>query len=116
VSLPKAGVHEFNADYARFWKRFIWRCVEYGRGGCVVAHESYQSKPQWIAVGMVGHLDDANTEPDADAVNRIVLPHDFSELLMPLVESGSTMMMTDAPILEHTTGKEMAVISSNPDA
>lgn len=81
-----------------------------------VAHENYANKPQWIGVGMVGHMDDANTLPDSEAVDRIVLPHDFRELLTPHIKSGTTLMVTDAPILEHTTAKEMAVFSSNPDA
>lgn len=81
-----------------------------------VAHESYAHKPQWIAVGMIGHLDDAKTVPDAEAVQRIVFPNDFRELLTPQIKSGTTMMITDAPILEHNTGKDIAVFSSNPDA
>jgi len=81
-----------------------------------VAKESQSGKPMWIGVGLIGHLDDANTVPDPEAVDRVVLPHDFRELLLPHIKSGTTLMVTDAPILEHTTGKEIAVFSSNPDA
>lgn len=81
-----------------------------------VAKQPAGTKTQWISVGMIGHMDDANTLPDPDAVKRIVLPHDFQQKITPLIVSGTTLMVTDAPIMEHTTGKEMAVISSNPDA
>ena len=81
-----------------------------------VAKDTSGSQPQWVAVGITGHMDDANTAPDPDAVRRIVLPHEFRQNLTPLIASGTTLMVTDAPILEHTTGKEMALISSHPDA
>ena len=80
-----------------------------------VAKDTSGSQPQWVAVGITGHMDDANTAPDPDAVRRIVLPHEFRQNLTPLIASGTTLMVTDAPILEHTTGKEMALISSHPD-
>lgn len=81
-----------------------------------VARQTAGTQPQWIAVGIVGHMDDANTLPDPNTVKRIVMPHDFQQYLSPLIASGTTLMVTDAPILEHTTGKEMALLSSHPDA
>lgn len=81
-----------------------------------VAKDTASAKTQWVSVGMVGHMDDANTSPDPEAVKRIVMPQDFQKQLTPLITSGTTLMITDAPILEHTTGKQMSVISSNPDA
>jgi hypothetical protein len=44
------------------------------------------------------------------------MPQDFQQLLLPLVDSGTTMMVTDAPILEHTTGRQLALLSSHPGA
>lgn len=35
--------------------------------------------------------------------------------MAPLLVSGTTLMVTDAPILEETTGKQMGVLSSNPE-
>ena len=72
-------------------------------------------KPTWVGVGLTGHLDDANTTPSTDAMQRIVIPDEFYRDVAPLLASGTTLMVTDAPILEETTGKEMAVISSNPE-
>ena len=76
--------------------------------------EPVGTQPRWTKVGMIGHMDDANTLPDADVVNRIILPQDFQQRLTPLLVSGTTMMVTDAPILENTTGQTMAVLSSHP--
>jgi len=73
------------------------------------------SRPTWMGVGLVGHMDDANTKPSPDAMQRIVIPDEFRHLVLPLLVSGTTLMVTDAPILEETTGKQMAVLSSNPE-
>jgi hypothetical protein len=73
------------------------------------------SRPTWTGVGLIGHMDDANTKPSPDAMQRIVMPDEFRRLVVPLLVSGTTLMVTDAPILEETTGKQMAVLSSNPE-
>ena len=80
----------------------------------LMAQGTGDTQPQWINVGIVGHLDEAGTLPDPQAVQRIVMPPDFQQLLLPLIASGTTLMVTDAPILEHTTGKQLAVLSSHP--
>lgn len=80
-----------------------------------VAREPVANKPKWIGVGVVGHMDDANTSPDPEVVKDLQVPHDFVALVTPLVDTGTTLIVTDAAIMEHTTGKEMAVISSNPE-
>lgn len=79
-----------------------------------VAQDAAGAKTRWTRVGMIGHMDDVNTLPDANVVNRIILPQDFQQQLTPLLASGTTMMVTDAPILEHTTGQKMTVMSSHP--
>jgi hypothetical protein len=79
-----------------------------------VALEAGDKQPQWSRVAMVGHMDGAATLRDPDVVKRIVLPQDFQSLLSPVVAAGTTLMVTDAPILEHTTGKELTLLSSHP--
>ena len=73
------------------------------------------SMPTWVGVGVAGHMDDANVEPSAAGMQRIVIPEEFRRLVVPLLASGTTLMVTDSPILEETTGKQMAVLSSNPE-
>lgn len=73
------------------------------------------SRPTWTGVGVIGHMGDANVQPSIAAVQRIVIPDKFRQDVAPLLVVGSTLMVTDAPVLEETTGKEMAVLSSNPE-
>ena len=82
----------------------------------LVAHESSGESPRWISVGIVGHMDQADTLPDPEIVNRILMPTDFQHLLLPLLQPGTTLMMTDAPVLEHTTGRELALLTSHPES
>ena len=44
------------------------------------------------------------------------MPTDFQHLLLPLLQPGTTLMMTDAPVLEHTTGRELALLTSHPES
>jgi len=70
---------------------------------------------QWVGVGLVGHMGDADTRPDAKVVNEVTIPADFRALLAAEIRPGTTLMVTDAPVLEQTTGLDMAVLSSFPD-
>jgi hypothetical protein len=45
-------------------------------------------------------------------LGRIKIPDAFLQDIQPVMQEGTTMIITDAPILRETTGKEMAVISS----
>jgi hypothetical protein len=81
-----------------------------------MATQAANAQPQWISVGMVGHMDETDTLPDPEVAQRIVMPQDFRSLLLPLLDAGTTLMVTDAPIMEHTTGAELALISSHPNA
>jgi hypothetical protein len=52
----------------------------------------------------------------AGSLSRIKIPDAFLLQIQPLLVEGTTMIITDAPILRKTSGKEMAVISSHPGA
>ena len=69
----------------------------------------------WIGLAITGHMDDSNRPPDPDATKRINLPDAFIHQLTPLLAVGSTMMITDEPALESTTGVHMSVLSSSAD-
>jgi hypothetical protein len=45
---------------------------------------------------------------------RIKIPDAFVQDIQPLIVEGTTMMVTDAPILRKTTGKDVGVLSSHP--
>lgn len=72
------------------------------------------SKPNWIGVGITGHMDEANRALDPNAAKRIHVPDAFLHALIPVLGSGSTLMIIDEPVLESTTGVNLAVLSSSP--
>lgn len=72
-------------------------------------------KPNWIGVGITGHMDEANRAPDPNATKRIHVPDEFLHALTSVLEAGSTLMITDEPVLESTTGVNLAVLSSSPE-
>jgi hypothetical protein len=74
-----------------------------------------RSLHEWFGVGMVGHMGDTGAAPDPKAMARVHIPEQFKALLAAEVRSGTTLMLTDYPVLEHTTGIDMAVLSSYSD-
>ena len=82
----------------------------------LVAHEDAGNSLKWISSPITGHMDDTNALPESELLKQIIIPHDFHAMMLPVIVSGTTLMVTDAPILEHTTGVEMSVMSSHPDA
>jgi len=47
---------------------------------------------------------------------RIVVPPDFARQLYPLLVPGTTLLVTDAPVLEENSGQEMTVMGAgNPN-
>ena len=79
-----------------------------------VTEEGGSSMPVWAGVGISGHMESAEQIPDPEAARRVRLPDEFLYVLNAELGPGSTLMITDAPILESTTGVELAVLSSSP--
>lgn len=78
----------------------------------VLAGRSDTGHPVWHAVGLPGHADESNGGHDEDAIHRVRIPHELTAQLYPMLEPGTTMLVTDAPVHEHTTGRELAVIGA----
>jgi len=66
----------------------------------------------WLAVSMPGY--DATTDTSLPSVigDRIHLPQDFAAQVYPLLEPGTTLLLTDAPVLEENSGKQMTVMGA----
>jgi hypothetical protein len=79
------------------------------------AEEGRSPEPVWVAVGIPGHMDAPDQMPDPEAAGRVRLPDEFLYVLDAELGPGSTLLITDAPILESTTGVQLAVLSSSPD-
>jgi len=66
----------------------------------------------WLAVSMPGY--DATTDTSLPSVigDRIHLPQDFAAQVYPLLTPGTTLLLTDAPVLEENSGKQMTVMGA----
>jgi hypothetical protein len=65
-----------------------------------------------MAVPMPGYADAAGTDLASVVGGRIVVPQDFAKQLYPLLVPGTTLLVTDAPVLEENSGKEMTVMGA----
>ena len=70
----------------------------------------------WMAVPMPGYGGSASNQLGAVVGGRMRLPQDFAKLLYPLLVPGTTLLVTDAPMLEENTGHSMTVMGAgNPN-
>jgi hypothetical protein len=59
------------------------------------------------------HYGSERTIIQRDQMGRVRIPDAFLINLKPLVEEGTTLMITDAPILNNTTGVKMTILTSS---
>lgn len=69
----------------------------------------------WTGVGITDHADEEGVRPSPEAMARVAIPREFYERVQPLLVPGTSVLVTDAPILDRTTGVRMAVLSSSPE-
>lgn len=69
---------------------------------------------RWTAVAVPGHAQDAGRSLTADGFARVRMPKAFVEALRPVLVAGSTLVLTDAPILPQTTGTALTVVTNQP--
>lgn len=71
----------------------------------------------WMAVPMPGYADATGHDLTAEVGGRLKVPQAFAKLVYPLFVPGTTLLITDAPVLEENTGKQMSVMGAgNPNA
>ena len=71
----------------------------------------------WMAVPMPGYGDAAGSDLPSVVGGRLRMQQDFARLLYPLLVPGTTLLVTDAPVLEENTGRQMTVMGAgNPNA
>jgi hypothetical protein len=66
----------------------------------------------WMSLDMPGYRDEAGTDLAAVVGGRLRMPQDFARSLYPLLVPGTTLVVTDAPILTQTTGVGLTVLAS----
>lgn len=67
---------------------------------------------RWIAVGLPGHAGADAPPLDPAHVARTSLPPAFANAVSAVLAPGATLLVTDAPVLEQTTGVELSVLAS----
>jgi len=68
--------------------------------------------PRWSAVGLPGHASESGGAHGDDSVERLRMPKALTSGVYPLLKPGTTLLVTDAPVLEHTTGPALSTIRS----
>ncbi|MBL8541346.1 MAG: L,D-transpeptidase, partial [Betaproteobacteria bacterium] len=69
---------------------------------------------RWIAVGLPGHAGEDKAPLDPAQVNRVQMPPAFTAALYKALAPGSTLLVTDAPVLEEdTTGVALNVMNAD---
>ncbi len=68
--------------------------------------------PRWSAIGLPGHAAESGGAHDDGAVERLRMPKELISRLYPLLGPGTTLLITDAPVLEHTTGPSLSVMQA----
>lgn len=73
-----------------------------------------QRQGKWIGLAMPGHFDDAGRALPFEAAKAVAMPEGFVKALYLMVGPGSTMLITDAPILAENTASGFTVLSDGP--
>lgn len=70
---------------------------------------------RWLGVGIPGHEKERNLPLSATEVSRISLPPEFGKAVYRALVPGTTLLVTDAPVLQQrTTGVAMNIMNTDP--
>jgi len=86
-----------------------------GTHAFVMAQGDAGAAPTWVGVTIESDAEENNQSSTPDALKRIHTPDAFARSLATALGVGSTLMVTDEPVLESTTGVSLAVLSSSPE-
>jgi hypothetical protein len=69
----------------------------------------------WQSIPLPGYAARPGMSLDVDAVRRVAVPPEFAAQVYGQMVPGTTLVLTDAPILPKTTGESMTVITAEDD-
>lgn len=69
-------------------------------------------KQHWTAAGVPGHEDDAGQMMDPWALSNLRMPAEFFRQLRATITSGTTVLVTQSPVLPSNSGQRMTVLSA----
>lgn len=71
-----------------------------------------KAEPRWISVAVPGHEDAGGVALSAQQMARVTLPPAFVAAVTPLLLPGTTLLVTDAPILPDGAAAALTVVSN----
>ena len=85
----------------------------WGQGNSPIAKDA--PAHLWVAVGIPGHANEhGQTLNSTHQVNRIRMPTQFAKALYNILTPGTTLLLTDAPVLEQkTTGVAVNIMDTD---
>lgn len=97
--------------------KFATRAAELKLGSHVyIVRDIVGGQPQWMAIGVPGHADEAQRPLDPKTIAGLDIPDEFQARLVPLLTPGTAVMVTDAPILARTSGVPITVLANGATA
>ena len=79
-----------------------------------VAHGQPGQLPTWVALSVPGQEATAGQALDPADVARVRFPHDFLAAIQSVMVPGTTLVVTESPIVPDTTGQAMTLITNGP--
>jgi hypothetical protein len=74
------------------------------------------SKYTWIRVAVPGHMGEAGTRIDPEALARLSVPTDFVQHVNSILTPGATVFVTSQALSPTTSGPVMQVVDADPPA
>lgn len=68
---------------------------------------------RWVAVGIPGHAGEDRQPLDPAHADRLQVPPQFGAAVYAILAPGATLVVTDAPVLEHTTAVALNVLNAD---
>ena len=69
-------------------------------------------QPRWLFVDVPGEIQDVGKPVDMSILSRTHMPSAFWAALQPQIVSGTTMLVTEAPMSTGSTGQSLTVMDS----
>jgi len=108
VEIGRARVAIANPEQPFGTHAFIAHAADAGGGTLPGGHL------RWLGVPVPGHAEDSGRALRPDEFGRVRMPKEFLAQLRAVLGPGSALVVTDAPILPHTTGTSMTVVTNQP--
>jgi len=97
--------------------------VEIGRARITVPNDDFSThvltyvggsngSRKWVYVDVPGHANAAGKPADFTILSRISMPRPFQAALNSAIMPGTTVLLTEAPVLAQTTGRSMTIMDS----